>query len=67
VGDADQLPSATRYTIDVSVNFDLNGSATLAGRELIRYTNQQTFTLDALVLMLWPNADYQYLSALVTS
>lgn len=60
--DADQLPRATHYTIDVSVRFDSNGSATLAGRELIRYTNQQTFTLDALVLMLWPNADYQYLS-----
>ncbi len=61
-GDADQLPGASHYTIDVSVSFDSDGSATLAGRELIRYTNQQTVTLDALVLMLWPNADHQYLS-----
>jgi hypothetical protein len=61
-GDADQLPGASHYTIDLSVSFDSDGSATLAGRELIRYTNQQTVTLDAVVLMLWPNADHQYLS-----
>jgi len=61
--DADQFPNATRYTLDVTVTFN-NDSATLTGRERVRYTNQQDFALDDLYLMLWPNdtASGQYLS-----
>src|SRR5947207_2187967 len=37
--DVDQLPNATRYTIEVTVTFNSDKSATLTGRERIRYTN----------------------------
>jgi len=62
--DTDQLPKATRYTIDVTVVFNADGSAALTGRERIRYTNPQSAPLDDLYLMLWPNdkASHQYLS-----
>jgi len=53
--DVDQLPNATRYTIEVTVVFNADGTATLTGRERLRYTNQQNFALDDLYLMLWPN------------
>jgi len=62
--DVKTLPDASRYVIDVAITFDGARSATLAGRELIRYTNRQTFTLDSLVLMLWPNDSDQYLGRL---
>ncbi len=60
--DVDQFPNATRYIIEVVVTFNADGSATLTGRERLRYTNQQTFALDEIYLMLWPNEDQQYLS-----
>lgn len=59
--DPDQFPNATRYTIEVTVTFN-DDEATLSGRERIHYTNQQTFALDTLYLMLWPNDRNQYLS-----
>ncbi len=67
-GDVTTLPDASRYVIDVTVTFDAVGtaarSATLAGRELIRYTNTYSQPLDSLMLMLWPNDSDQYLGAL---
>ena len=62
--DVQSLPDASRYVIDVAITFDGARSATLTGRELIRYTNRQTITLDSLVLMLWPNDSDQYLGQL---
>ena len=61
-GDVEQFPNAARYFIDVTVTFNADGSATLIGRERIRYTNRQTFALDDIYLMLWPNHGDQYLS-----
>ena len=58
--DVTSLPDASRYVIDVSITFDGARSATLSGRELIRYTNRQTGALKDLVLMLWPNDNDQY-------
>src|SRR5262249_31503079 len=55
------LPHATRYVIDVTVTFDGAKSATLTGRELIRYTNPYTLPLSTLMLMLWPNFSDEYL------
>jgi hypothetical protein len=63
--DVTQFPDATRYVIDVAVAFEADGTATLTGRERIRYTNQQDFALDEVVLMLWPNHREQYLSDMV--
>jgi hypothetical protein len=62
--DVHSLPDASRYVIDVAITFDGSRSATLAGRELIRYTNRQTTPLDSLMLMLWPNDSDQYLGQL---
>jgi hypothetical protein len=59
--DAERFPTAARYVIDVAVTFNLDGSATLTGRERVRYTNPQDFALDELYLMLWPNEPGQYL------
>ena len=59
--DVQTLPDASRYVIDVTITFDGARSATLTGRELIRYTNRQTNTLDSLMLMLWPNDSDQFL------
>ncbi len=63
-GDVDLFSSVTRYTIDVVVTFNADGSATLTGRERLRYTNQQAFALNDLYLMLWPNdtSTHEYLS-----
>ncbi len=61
--DAERFPAASRYVIDVAVTFNEDGSATLTGREAIRYTNQQDFALDELYLMLWPNERSQYLGS----
>lgn len=60
--DAARFPHATRYVIDVTVTFNADGSATLSGRERLRYTNQQAFALNEIYLMLWPNHREQYLS-----
>ncbi len=62
--DVQSLPDASRYVIDVAITFDGAPSATLSGREQIRYTNRQTTTLDSLMLMLWPNDSDQYLGQL---
>ncbi len=59
--DAELFPDASRYVIDVAVTFNADGSATLTGREVIRYTNRETFDLSELYLMLWPNERGQYL------
>jgi hypothetical protein len=66
-GDVEQFPNATRYTLEVTVRFNPDGSATLEGREHIRFTNPQSAPLDELVLMLWPNEPNQYLSTLSLS
>lgn len=60
--DAQLFPNATRYTIDVTVRFNADGTASLAGRELIRYTNPLAEPLAEIYLMLWPNDPHQYLS-----
>jgi len=60
--DLKQYPVAARYSLDVTISFKDDNSVTLIGRELIHYTNRQTLALDSLVLMLWPNAEHQYLS-----
>ena len=60
-GDVASLPDISRYVIDVAITFDGARSATLTGRELIRYTNRQTTTLPDLMLMLWPNDSDEYL------
>jgi hypothetical protein len=64
--DIEQSPHLTRYTLDVTVTFNTDDSATLTGRERIRYTNQQDFALNELYLMLWPNDKFsdQYLSTM---
>jgi hypothetical protein len=62
--DVTSLPNASRYVIDLVVTFDGSRSATLTGRELIRYTNRETMSLDSLYLMLWPNDSDQYLGQL---
>ena len=64
-GDVDQFSQATRYAIAVVVSFNADGTAALAGRERVRYTNQQDFPLDEIYLMLWPNEPAQYLSEMV--
>ena len=59
-GDAELLPTATRYWIEVNVDFDPQGlTARLEGLARIRFTNPLEVALRDLVLMLWPN-DSQY-------
>ena len=60
--DVDGSPDLTRYAIDVAVTFNADGTATLAGREHVLYTNQQTVALPDIVFMLWPAAGGQYAS-----
>jgi hypothetical protein len=50
--DLDQFPDATRYEIELTVDLD---TATVTGREHIRYTNTEDVALDALYLRLFPN------------
>lgn len=61
--DVERFPHAARYVIDVVVAFNADGSATLTGRALIRYTNPEAFALNELYLMLWPNERGQYLGS----
>lgn len=61
-GDVDQFPTATRYQISLTVDFNKNGSATLTGQERVRYTNVEDEPLADIYLMLWPNDPHQYLS-----
>jgi hypothetical protein len=65
--DVEQFATATHYSIDVSVIFDGEQRATLAGRERVRYTNHPTFPLNDLDFMLWPNGGSQYLSPVTMS
>jgi hypothetical protein len=64
--DAALFPDATRYTIEVTVEFE-EERATLTGREHIYFTNAQAVALDHLYLMLWPNEAIQYFSDLELS
>jgi len=50
--EADLLPDATRYEIDMSIALD---PATVAGHQRIAYTNTEDVPLDALYLRLFPN------------
>jgi hypothetical protein len=61
-GDVDQFAQATRYSIAVTVTFPSQTTANLTGREFVHYTNRQSFALNDLYLMLWPNGGDQYLS-----
>ncbi len=59
-GDLASLVSATRYAIDLQVEFDPQGErATLRGVARIRFINPLSEPLADVVLMLWPN-DAQY-------
>ena len=59
-GDVKLFPAATRYWIEVRVEFDPVGeSGTIDGLTRIQYTNPHDRPLSDLVLMLWPN-DQQY-------
>ena len=59
-GDVKFFPAATRYWIEVVVEFDPVGeSGTIDGMTRIQYTNPHDRPLSDLVLMLWPN-DQQY-------
>src|SRR5690242_19248559 len=49
--DIERLPDASRYVIDVAVTFNSDGTATLTGREAIRYTNTSGTPLNELYLM----------------
>ncbi len=60
--DLDLFPAATRYWIELSVDFDpAESDARLNGQARIRYTNTERVPLAELVLMLWPNTE-QYLA-----
>lgn len=59
----DSLADATRYVLDVTVSFESEVEATIAGTVDIRYTNQTGSALDELYLMLWPNHPSQYLGS----
>ena len=61
-GDVDQFAQATRYSITITVTFPSQSAANITGHELIHYTNRQSFPLNDLYLMLWPNSGEQYLS-----
>lgn len=58
--DVESFPNATRYWIEVNVDFNPSGEkATLRGIARIRFHNPLDVALQDLVLMLWPN-DSQY-------
>lgn len=54
------IAPATDYDITLTVEFNADGSATLTGRAIVRFTNPQSTGLNDLYLMLWPNYDDQY-------
>jgi hypothetical protein len=59
-GDARLFPSATRYWIDVNVDFDPGREqGTIEGLSRVQFTNSSSEPLSDIVLMLWPN-DRQY-------
>ena len=58
--DARSFPDATRYWIDVNVDFDPERErGVIEGLSRIQFTNPHTEPLSDIVLMLWPN-DRQY-------
>ena len=62
--DVDAFPQATRYLIDVQIDFaEDSPDASIQGEARIHYTNTTDEDLRDLVLMLWPNQD-QYASAM---
>ena len=52
VSDLDLFPDATRYEIELAVDFTLT---TITGHERVDYTNTEGVALDALYLRLFPN------------
>lgn len=63
--DIGSLEDATRYWIEVKVDFDPeNEIATIEGLARIRFINPLDESLDDIVLMLWPN-DLQYQAEMV--
>ncbi len=63
--DAESFPNATRYWIELRVDFDPSGDkARLMGLVRIRYQNPLEEGLQDLVLMLWPN-DSQYQATMI--
>jgi hypothetical protein len=62
--DVDAFPQATRYLIDVQIDFAEDSlDASIQGEARIHYTNTTDEDLRDLVLMLWPNQD-QYASTI---
>ncbi len=62
--DVDAFPEATRYLIDVQIDFSEESlDAGIQGEARIHYTNTTEEALRDLVLMLWPNQD-QYASTM---
>ncbi|MFQ5923983.1 MAG: hypothetical protein ACE5M4_14185, partial [Anaerolineales bacterium] len=58
--DARSFPEATRYWIELRVEFDpRQARGTIDGLSRIRFTNPHSEPLSDIVLMLWPN-DFQY-------
>jgi hypothetical protein len=56
--DADAFPNATRYDIEVDVNFPPGSAeAQIEGIARIRFVNPLEQNLSQIVLMLWPNDD----------
>ncbi len=63
--DIGSLEDATRYWIEVKVDFDSeNEIATIEGLARIRFINPSDESLEDIVLMLWPN-DLQYQAEMV--
>jgi hypothetical protein len=63
--DVESFPNATRYWIEVNVDFDPSGEkARLIGLARIRFNNPLDVGLQDLVLMLWPN-DSQYQATMI--
>jgi hypothetical protein len=59
-GDAGLFPTATRYSIDVNVDFDPGREqGTIEGLSRVQFTNPYSEPLSDIVLVLWPN-DRQY-------
>jgi hypothetical protein len=56
VEDVGAFPAATRYWIDVQVEFDPRRErGAMVGTVRVRFTNDQLTPLEELVFMLWPN------------
>jgi hypothetical protein len=62
--DVQQFKTATRYSIDVTIESYSTESVTFSGRSAILFTNPLNETLNDLVLMLWPNEGTQYFGSM---